>query len=902
MGSNKKFCPEEGDLVETSTGLAQITKVPAGPGLAYEVLYLLSGKTSDVAIADLRDPDAPDDDVATEAVGNRVEVDDNISQSPYGSEASLPTPEANHDIAAEVNDHPAALDCDGNHLARGSRVVARFRGQSQSWYPGMIVEIRTTDGGYCFDIAYDDGDKETGALPEFVARDDGDESDDESARTRNERRAEERQQFPDSASHPIAPTGGAGDSYDGIDESASPGADGSRSKEGATLGQQQLSRHDNHSDDDEDDERSVTGREDALPPPPELGTPRTPLPLSREHEGSRGAAGTSDGSYGENDDDDGGAGYQEAQQNSCMPEAQEGALGDDCVQAWDDGPPPLDAHGQPLSLGFRVLARYRGMSKRLFPGAVAGWFWEGGACFIDVDYDDGDTDDGLPRECVFADDYRCSEGDASEDDGHAEPAAGEWRSESSAEEDTAASFAPHGDHLRGADAGSWESAGHGGDDEPDGGHGHGVEPIALLASLSSPMPPPHSFFCSAPSTDLASAGTASAWTTTARGRRDSAFPPGGGDRDASGRGLVSPDHAHDHDRGDKDGDGGDVTDEHPRVQHRSATQHRELGRRTRLPDTSKQGEIRANVSEAQPFFETGRQSKSSAAQRDYPPVVSHRTGGLPAPHGALLTPLEELRDPPLRPSSSLRRRSFAGHTTTARRAGAPHRSPSRPRIQQERVSGRHRPNGCWRRRHAAHAPSGGPPLDVAALGRLARELAAVRSRAAPLLVRCFHTSLLALAGTGAGASVAAEPGGGYRRETQTPPTTAVTCGDAATATWLIGCIRAAAAVRRDPCFDAADPVVTVGTLTLRDGLAAAGLPLGASPLAVLRSAFRLRCAPLDGGPRPADTARTGSGAADHAVIAVLPLAALLCGPEHQADALLRHVDRLAAARSGRKAS
>jgi hypothetical protein len=104
-------------------------------------------------------------------------------------------------------------------------------------------------------------------------------------------------------------------------------------------------------------------------------------------------------------------------------------------------------------------------------------------------------------------------------------------------------------------------------------------------------------------------------------------------------------------------------------------------------------------------------------------------------------------------------------------------------------------------------------------------------------------------------------------------------------------LRAAAVVRRDSAFHAQDPIPTISTATLRDGLCAAGYTPGAGALAVLRSAFRLRQAgeaPRGGG--------SGSGAA---IIAVLPLAVLLVGDAAHSDAVLMHVEALAAQRSGR---
>jgi hypothetical protein len=48
----------------------------------------------------------------------------------------------------------------------GDRIEARFKGKGSAWYPGVVVRVHPVDG--TLDLNYDDGDKESGALPENV--------------------------------------------------------------------------------------------------------------------------------------------------------------------------------------------------------------------------------------------------------------------------------------------------------------------------------------------------------------------------------------------------------------------------------------------------------------------------------------------------------------------------------------------------------------------------------------------------------------------------------------------------------------------------------------------------------------------------------------------------------------
>ena len=76
-----------------------------------------------------------------------------------------------------------------------------------------------------------------------------------------------------------------------------------------------------------------------------------------------------------------------------------------------------------------------------------------------------------------------------------------------------------------------------------------------------------------------------------------------------------------------------------------------------------------------------------------------------------------------------------------------------------------------------------------------------------------------------------------------------------------------------------------------------------SPLAVLRSAFRLRLMGGDEGAVAGVASGGGSAGSDppHATLLVLPLVALLCGEACHAEAVLRDVDDLARSRARSRA-
>ena len=60
------------------------------------------------------------------------------------------------------------LDANGKSLAVGDRVEVRYKGEGARYFPGKISAITHHDGTVKFNIAYDDGDKEEGALPANV--------------------------------------------------------------------------------------------------------------------------------------------------------------------------------------------------------------------------------------------------------------------------------------------------------------------------------------------------------------------------------------------------------------------------------------------------------------------------------------------------------------------------------------------------------------------------------------------------------------------------------------------------------------------------------------------------------------------------------------------------------------
>jgi len=70
-----------------------------------------------------------------------------------------------------------AVDASGNSLAIGDKVEVRYKGKGTKYYPGKISAVKEAAGVVTFSIAYDDGDKEDGALPANVRRVGGSSSD-----------------------------------------------------------------------------------------------------------------------------------------------------------------------------------------------------------------------------------------------------------------------------------------------------------------------------------------------------------------------------------------------------------------------------------------------------------------------------------------------------------------------------------------------------------------------------------------------------------------------------------------------------------------------------------------------------------------------------------------------------
>lgn len=192
----------------------------------------------------------------------------------------------------------------------------------------------------------------------------------------------------------------------------------------------------------------------------------------------------------------------------------------------------------------------------------------------------------------------------------------------------------------------------------------------------------------------------------------------------------------------------------------------------------------------------------------------------------------------------------------------------------------------------ADSPASPPPVPVASLGRLCRELAAVRARALPALVDAYTTQARAR-------TAAADPYFSGR----------IVPAPADVGAWVAACIAHAAADARDSVHRE-DPDV-VGTLPLRDGLQLAGYSPSKDALAVLRSAFRVRPEyaaeglPFPPGPSlnvarawSAAVVAGGAGAAPHAAIAVYAVATFLTCEEPAAHAMLLRLDDYARARSG----
>jgi len=66
---------------------------------------------------------------------------------------------------------PQGKDADGKVLVVGDRAEARYKGKGTKYYTGKIsAVVPHRDGTFTFNLAYDDGDKEEGALPVNVRR------------------------------------------------------------------------------------------------------------------------------------------------------------------------------------------------------------------------------------------------------------------------------------------------------------------------------------------------------------------------------------------------------------------------------------------------------------------------------------------------------------------------------------------------------------------------------------------------------------------------------------------------------------------------------------------------------------------------------------------------------------
>ena len=66
---------------------------------------------------------------------------------------------------------PRGRDADGRTLVVGDRVEARYKGKGTKLYPGIVSAlVPNPDGSVSINIAYDDGDREEGAISPNVRR------------------------------------------------------------------------------------------------------------------------------------------------------------------------------------------------------------------------------------------------------------------------------------------------------------------------------------------------------------------------------------------------------------------------------------------------------------------------------------------------------------------------------------------------------------------------------------------------------------------------------------------------------------------------------------------------------------------------------------------------------------
>ena len=250
-----------------------------------------------------------------------------------------------------------------------------------------------------------------------------------------------------------------------------------------------------------------------------------------------------------------------------------------------------------------------------------------------------------------------------------------------------------------------------------------------------------------------------------------------------------------------------------------------------------------------------------------------------------------------------------GVAATPAPAAAPHSAlpsarstPARAPLSESQLFGTPLPVAAANVSTSSFAPA---PISLAHLGRLARELAAVRVRARPAISDAFAAQAAARSMSTSGArSVDGRSDGA--------PLTA-----AHVAAWVVGALaRAQARVGGAATVQLSAEIEAVGTTALREGLLACGFSTSTESLAVLRSAFRARpelgaaflfplptagatksgrSSPRTGArERDAEASSSGSGAA----ILVGPLVSFLVGDDAIAAEILKRVDDMALRRSG----
>lgn len=868
---------EEGDLVVTPRGLAQLVRVRDG-GAAFDVELLLTGQPLRFRAGELRHPDggqvtAGAGDGASRSTGSMSGRDDDSSNGDGTRGAG-----GNEDDDAL----PPPCDRDGVRLRVGSLVVARFRGCGERWYPGVVTAVARAGGGWAFSLAYDDGDAEDGALPCNVLLDEDD-------------------------------SGGGGSEGE---EGPAPPADEQLTTGGGPVGAYDDEDAGTASDDrgvtnSADDAADAISRDDYLPPSQSLSRSAAVPPGGAADDVDDGAGAAEDtpprdceagtaglgGNGGRCDDD--------AYSNDCSSEpppplqnreprpaspvgtaseasgagssasCDAGSVASDVVDV-DAG---ADAHGRLLRVGDRVLARYRGRSDRLFPGTVAGIFLRGGVqqrrlqqqwqaqaspkqqqqqrrppvTYFDVDYDDGDADDGLPGASVFA-----APGVAREDDGvggdKSEGERGIFSDrDSSGQRDSEVDDG--GGRQRRQQCCVGDSDGGSSRDSSNDGH-----------SWRSSVAPSENACSDGESDRSGDSPTAAHAATPAAPAAEAAEP--------AVAAVASPDDVSGYDSSSSGGRGGAGTPPPPLVL--STPQPRASPAAAQPPAPQPAAPTPSSSGSG-----THRQQAQRRSYRQLLLAPTAATGGdddSRASDAALLRPRG--MNGPGSAADTANRRRLRPSASTARYAHllAAVTSASEPSAARR-----------WRR-HGGDATVGTPlasaaattvadaeaqaAVDVAALGRLGRELAALRSRARPALQAACATAATAVSDGDTSAP--------RHQPLPVPHPRDVSA-------WLLAAIRASSVIHGDAGNGAAGAtrpaVPTVRSGALRDGLAAAGYAPSPTALAALRSGFRLR----DG----------RAGGAGHAAIAVLPVVALLVGPPGASDAVLRHADTLSGLRSGR---